>query len=67
VFDVIKNMPKTKDYWLVWKGINHSRVKEILVERHDFSLERVESTLSKLQEDKKTREQKGLSEFLRQD
>jgi flap endonuclease-1 len=65
VFDVIKNMPKTKDYWLVWKGINHDRVRYILVERHDFSLERVESTLAKLQEDKKTREQKGLTEFFR--
>jgi len=65
VYDTIKDMPKDKDYWLVWKGINRERVKELLVERHDFSLERVESTLAKLEEDKKSREQKGLSEFLR--
>jgi flap endonuclease-1 len=64
VFDTIKDMPKDKDYWLVWKGVNKERVKELLVERHDFSLERVEATLAKLEEDKKTREQKGLGEFL---
>jgi flap endonuclease-1 len=64
VFHVIKDMPTTEDYWLVWKGINRDKVKEILVDKHDFSAERVEATISKLQEDRKTREQKGLSEFM---
>jgi flap endonuclease-1 len=65
VFDTIKDMPAEKDYWLVWKGINKERVKEILVNRHEFSLERVELTIAKLDADKKTRQQKGLGEFLR--
>ncbi len=63
VFGVISKMPHTDEFWLVWKGINQEKVIELLVARHDFSMERVQGTLSKLQDDKKSREQKGLSEF----
>lgn len=63
VYNVISEMPHTDEFWLVWKGINREKVIDILVKRHDFSMERIESTLSKLEEDKSTREQKGLSEF----
>jgi flap endonuclease-1 len=63
VFEVISKMPHTDEFWLVWKGINREKVIDILVNKHDFSMERVEGTLSKLMEGRKGREQKGLSEF----
>lgn len=63
VFKVISEMPHTDDFWLVWKGINREKAIGVLVTDHDFSMERIDGTLSKLQEDKKGREQKGLSEF----
>ena len=60
VYDLIKNMPTTKEYNLEWKTINEDKVKEILVERHEFSEERIDKTLQELL---KTQQQKGLSDF----
>jgi len=60
VFDLIKNMPTTTDYNLEWKNIDEDKIKEILVNRHEFSEERVDKTLQDLL---KTQQQKGLSDF----
>jgi len=47
------------------KEINNEEVLKILVDRHDFSEERVNNTMNKLMETKEKKEQKGLSDFLR--
>lgn len=64
VFDLFKNMPVTDDYSLVWNPVDTKKVYEILVEEHDFSEERVNSTIEKLHLEKEKQVQKGLGEFI---
>ena len=45
VFDTYKKHDVDKNYILNWKEINIEKVKELLVEEHNFSLERVERLL----------------------
>ncbi|MCC7575131.1 flap endonuclease-1 [Candidatus Woesearchaeota archaeon] len=63
IFDLIKNMPVTDDYVLDFKNPDVDEIKKILVDEHDFSEERVNSTLLKLEEYKKVNAQKGLGDF----
>ena len=62
VFDVINNMKVSDHYQLKWHEIDKDQLLHLLVDEHDFSRERVENALAKLEEntDKK---QKGLGEF----
>ncbi|MBN1386776.1 flap endonuclease-1 [Candidatus Woesearchaeota archaeon] len=62
VFNLFKDMPATDDYRLEWVPPDFDKVVEILVERHDFARERVDSALEKLRSFK-VREQKGLGEW----
>lgn len=62
-FDTIKNMPVTDDYKLKWGGIDRDKIIKLLVEKHEFSMERVEKTLNELEEEAKKSRQKGLGEF----
>jgi flap endonuclease-1 len=62
VFDLIKNMKVSEHYKLKWEPVDREKVLEVLVEKHDFSRERVESALSKLEESS-DRRQKGLGDF----
>jgi len=62
VFDLIKNMKVAEHYNLKWEPVNKERIIEVLVENHDFSRERVESSLAKLEEST-DRKQKSLSDF----
>ncbi len=63
VFYLIKKMAVTDDYTLEWKPLDYDKVMHILVDKHDFSKERVESSLDKLKQAKKSKEQKGLGEW----
>src|SRR3989344_4103254 len=45
IYAVFKSMPIMKNYQLKWNPVDVEKVKEILVEEHDFSEERVEKTL----------------------
>lgn len=63
IYDTIKNMPTTNEYKLEFKDPNPEKIKEILVKKHDFSEERVNATLKKLDEYKKMNAQKGLTDF----
>ena len=60
VFNLIKTMPTTTDYKLEWKPVNENKIKEILVNRHEFSEERIDNNLQELL---KTQQQTGLKEF----
>lgn len=63
VFNLFKNMPVTDDYELEWDNVNRDTVIKLLVEEHDFSLERVEKVIDKLLKGKPNKEQKGLGDF----
>jgi len=65
VFNIIQKMPVTKDYNIEFKPIDVEKIKKILVERHDFSEERIDSALSKLKQRVKEKEQKGLGVWMK--
>lgn len=65
VFYLIKKMPVTDKYKLKWKGIDKDKILKILVDKHDFSEERVNNTLKKLIEEKEKKKQKGLTDFFK--
>jgi len=65
VFYLIKKIPVTKDYDLVWKKPNKNKILDILVHKHDFSEERVKNTLEKLEKETKKGAQKGLASWLK--
>ncbi len=49
VFDTIKNIPTTRDYTLRWSPPSLSKTRQLLCDEFDFSVERVESALEKIQ------------------
>ncbi|HLD15634.1 MAG TPA: flap endonuclease-1 [Candidatus Nanoarchaeia archaeon] len=62
IYAVFKSMPIMKNYQLKWNELDVDKVKKILVDRHDFSEERVDSNLRKT-EKKIDKAQKGLGDF----
>jgi len=65
IFNLIKKMPVTNEYQIEFRAIDADKIKAILVERHEFSEERIESSLSKLKQKVKEKEQKGLGAWVR--
>jgi flap endonuclease-1 len=65
VYSLFKKMPITDDYFIEWRVPDRKKTYELLVEEHEFSEERVNSTLDRLEEEKKKYAQKGLGEFFR--
>ncbi len=65
VYHLIKKIPVTDDYEIKWSGVDTEKIKKLLIDEHDFSEERVESTLDKLNKKSSERKQKGLSEFFK--
>ncbi len=63
VFELIENTKVTDDYALVWKQIDEEAVLKLLVDRHEFSVERVNAYIRAVQHEKKVKAQKGLGEF----
>ena len=63
VFDTIKNMEVSDDYSLNFSPPDFDLIRKILVDNHQFSLERVESTFKKLEQAKSLFAQKDLSSF----
>ncbi len=60
IYEFFVNPPCTSDYSLDFKPLNEEKIKEILIERHEFSSERVEKTLEKIKELRKKGSQKTL-------
>ena len=57
------DVPVTDDY-KIRRGLpNDEKVKQLLVDKHEFSVERVENTLQKFAKEKQKRQQKGLQDF----
>ena len=64
VRDVFLKMPIEKDIKLEFNNrVQEEEIKELLVEKHDFSLERVEKTLERLMALNKNKEQKDLGKW----
>lgn len=64
IYAIFKSMPIMKNYQIKFTEPDTDKIKEILVEEHDFSEERVNNTLKKLQEIKKSKEQTGLGKWV---
>ncbi|MBT4577065.1 flap endonuclease-1 [Candidatus Woesearchaeota archaeon] len=66
VFKLFKNMNVNKDYKLEWNPPNKEKLMDILVKKHDFSEERIMSTLNKITGGnvKVTVDQKGLGSWM---
>jgi len=62
VYALFKEMPVTNEYELKWGPIQGEKLKKFLLER-DFSEERVNSTLNKLEKKEEVKKQKSLFEF----
>ncbi len=60
---LFKNMPVNEKYELKWGDINKEKLVKLLVDKHDFSLERVNGTIKKLTEGMESKQQKGLGDF----
>jgi len=63
VYYLIKKMPTTNDYNLQWKEFNNEKIISMLVDDHDFSEERIKSTLEKLSKETLRNQQTSLGEF----
>ncbi|MBU2612477.1 MAG: flap endonuclease-1 [Nanoarchaeota archaeon] len=62
IFSLLR-APKTKDFDIKFPQIDFEKIKEILVERHQFSEERVNNQIDKLVGLKKTKNQKSLNKW----
>jgi len=63
VYDLFKNIPIEKGYLIEWKEPNKEEVIDLLVNEHDFAIERVKTVLDKLSKNKESKQQKDLGEF----
>lgn len=62
---LIKNMPVSDDFKLEWKSIDRERLMKILIDKHDFSEERVNSAIGKLEKEKDAKKQTGLGQWVK--
>ena len=64
IYDVFENMPVTENYKLQWQQVDEERIRKLLVDKHDFSLERVEKIFDTISDNKsKHKEQTGLDKW----
>ncbi len=63
IYAIFKSMPIMKNYQLKWTEPNREKILDILVDKHEFSQERVEKMLNELI--KKPKQQTGLSSWMK--
>ena len=63
VLDVFEHMPHTDTYSFQWSPPNLEEIKILLVDQHNFSQDRVTSSLTKFKKETVSKVQKGLGEF----
>lgn len=61
IFNFFKN-PEISKYEIEFKDFDEGKIKRILCDKHDFSVERIENALKKMQKDKR---EEGLDKFLK--
>lgn len=62
IFNVFKNIETTDDYNMDFTEADEERIRKILIDKHDFSEQRVESTLGRISHSR-TKGQKTLSSW----
>jgi flap endonuclease-1 len=63
IYNLFKTMPVNEDYKLEWAKPDADKIREIMCSQHDFSRERIDSALEKLEKGKSGKMQKGLGDF----
>jgi len=63
VFYLIKKIPTTKKYKIEWSLPKTEKIKKILIDEHNFSEDRVNSSLSKLSKIQEKQKQKALGRW----
>jgi len=63
IFNLFIKPDVTKDYKIKFNPINEEKLKEILVERHEFGEERISAAIKRAIEMKEAKEQKSLKKF----
>ncbi len=61
IYAIFKSMPIMKNYQLKWKEIDEEKVKKLLVDKHDFSEERVNNMIQRVTQREKG--QSGMSKW----
>ena len=64
IYAIFKSMPVMKNYRLKWDKINVEEVKKIMVDRHEFSEERINKGLNNLSKMKEKKSQVGLDKWV---
>ncbi|MBR9678763.1 MAG: flap endonuclease-1 [Nanoarchaeota archaeon] len=63
IYEFFKKPEVNENYKINFKEFNNEKVKQILVDEHDFSEKRIDSTITKLFDDKKKKSQTSLLNF----
>ncbi len=63
IYAIYKSMPIMKNYQIKFSKLDEEKVKKILVDKHEFSEERINKTLEKLNKEVKQKEQTGLKKW----
>lgn len=64
IFYLFKKMKVKESYSLDWKDIDVEEIKKILVDNHDFSEERVDSSIKDLVKERSKKSQTGLGDWI---
>ena len=65
ILNVIKKMPVAEDYKIEFNAVDTGKIKEMLVDEHEFGGERIDSVLEKLKQKEKEKAQTGLGTWVR--
>lgn len=63
IFELFKKPSVTKKYSIKFKKLDEKAIKNLLVKKHDFSEERIDSALGKVQKQRESAKQQGLSKW----
>lgn len=63
IWDTFKDMPVLTEHKLRWGGMDADAIRKLLIDKHDFSTERVDSTIENLSKHLVSRTQKSLGDF----
>lgn len=63
IFYTFKKMPVSDDYKLEWQNPDFDKIRKMLIEEREFSRERVENVIERLQNSMIEKKQKGLGDF----
>ncbi|MEK6864483.1 MAG: flap endonuclease-1 [Nanoarchaeota archaeon] len=63
IMDVFRQMPVFSDYNLEFNNFDEERIRKILIDKHQFSVERVESGFEQLKKQKEEKKQTSLFNF----